>query len=141
MNWGTKLTIGMILFMVFIVTLVFRMLGPHKADSLIEADYYERGQNFDADYNAKQQAKADSMLPVVLASADGLSVSFPAPVTYKASLRRLSNAAMDKNFTSDSVQTGFIIPHKELKVGSWLLRIQYQANGKDYLFQEKIVLP
>lgn len=141
MNWGTKLTIGMILFMAFIVTLVFMMLGPHKADSLIETDYYEKGQTFDADYNAKHQAVKDSMLPDVSADETGLSVKFPAPVMYNASLRHLSDAAMDKQVKSDSAILNLIIPHHQLKPGSWLLRIQYQVNSKNYLFQEKILVP
>lgn len=141
MNWGTKLTIGMILFMAFIVTLVFMMLGPHKADSLIETDYYEKGQMFDLDYNAKQRAKADEMLPVIVADAEGLKLNFPAPVSYQVTLRRLSDAALDKNYRSNSAQKSLIIPAGELKSGSWLLRIQYNAKGKDYLFQDKVIIP
>ncbi|SKB29785.1 FixH family protein [Daejeonella lutea] len=141
MNWGTKLTIGMVLFMTFIVTLVVMMLGPHKADSLIENDYYEKGQTFDADYNAKHLAITDKMQPTVSTDAAGVTANFPVPVTYKVSVRRLSDAGMDKEFESDLAVLKLVIPQNQLKSGSWLLRIQYQANGKNYLFQEKIVLP
>ncbi len=141
MNWGTKLTIGMVLFMAFIVTLVFMMLGPHKADSLIDSDYYEKGQTFDADYNARHLAISDNMQANVRTDAAGLTVNFPVPVTYKLSVRRLSDAAMDKEIKSDSAVLKLVIPKDRLKSGSWLLRIQYQANSKDYLFQEKIILP
>ncbi|MBC7759176.1 MAG: FixH family protein, partial [Phormidesmis sp. FL-bin-119] len=74
MNWGTKLTIGMVLFMGFIIILVILMIKPHKADSLIDNDYYEKGQTYDTDYNARRDAKNDDMLPTVKAEKNGLSI-------------------------------------------------------------------
>lgn len=141
MNWGTKLTIGMILFMAFIFTLVFMMLGPHKADTLIDVDYYEKGQTFDIDYNSRKRAAADNMLPLITINGQNLSVGFPTASTYKISLRRLADAALDRTFNSDSARTSFNITPGELKSGSWLLRIEYQANQKAYLYQDKITIP
>ncbi len=140
MNWGTKLTIGMLLFMGFIVTLVILMAGPHKADSLIENDYYEKGQAFDLDYNAKQAAKEDGMIPIIQTNSKGLSISFPSAVTYDMMFRRLSDSKLDKSFRTDSATKEVFIKGNELRSGSWLLRIQYKAGGKNYLYQNKILL-
>lgn len=131
----------MLLFMGFIVTLVTLMIKPHNADSLIETDYYERGQLFDRDYNARENAEADNMIPTIQADDKMVSISFPAPVSYKILFRRLADSKFDRNFDGDTAQAKVIIHRKDLKRGSWLLRVEYGANQKDYLYQEKILLP
>lgn len=141
MNWGTKLTIGMVLFMGFIVTLVTLMIKPHKTDALIETDYYEKGQTFDRDYSAGRDAIQDQMIPVVQANDKGVSIVFPNPVNYEIQLRNLANSSLDRAYKSESALKQVFIPGNELKSGSWLLRIQYQAGDKEYLYQNKILLP
>ena len=141
MNWGTKLTVGMILFMGFIVTLVTLMIKPHKTDSLIDNDYYEKGQTFDLDYNASRDAVQDQMIPVVRAEDKGVSIVFVRPVSYEIQFRNLANSSFDRTFKSESALKEIFIPANELKSGSWLLRIQYKADHKDYLYQNKVLLP
>lgn len=141
MNWGTKLIIGMILFMAFIVTLVTLMIKPHKADSLIETDYYEKGQTFDRDYNAGRDAIEDKMIPLIKTDHKGVVILFPAPVNYTVFLRNLADSDQDKIFKSDSSRNELLIPGKDLKPGSWLLRIDYKAGSKEYFYQDKILLP
>ena len=141
MNWGTKLTIGMVLFMGFILILVILMIKPHKADSLIDNDYYEKGQTYDTDYNARRDAKNDDMLPTVKAEKNGLSISFPKPVVYEILLRRLADSHFDKAYKSDSTKSTVIIPFTDLPSGSWLVRIEYKLGQRDYLYQDKILLP
>ena len=141
MNWGTKLTIGMVLFMGFIIILVTLMIKPHNADSLIDNDYYEKGQTYDTDYNARRDAKNDNMLPAVKAGKNGLSISFPKPVSYEISLRHLADSHFDRAYKSDSTKATVIIPSTDLPSGSWLVRIEYKLGQRDYLYQNKILLP
>lgn len=131
----------MIVFMGFIVTLVVMMIKPHKADSLIDADYYEKGQVFDRDYDAKRAALDDQMSPTIQAGAKGVNIVFPKPVTYTILIRNLADSNFDKAFKSDSVKTEVVIPANELKSGSWLLRIEYKSGTKEYLYQDKMLLP
>jgi hypothetical protein len=141
MNWGTKLTIGMVLFMGFIIILVTLMIKPHKADSLIDNDYYEKGQTYDVDYNAQRDARDDNMLPALQTGNNGLSINFPSPVSYEISLRRLADSQFDKVYKSDSANTTIIIPRADLPAGSWLVRIEYKLGQRNYLYQDKILLP
>ncbi len=141
MNWGTKLIIGMVLFMGFIVILVILMLKPHKADSLIDNNYYEKGQTFDIDYNARRAAKDDNMLPVIQPGENEISISFPKSVRYQITFRRLSDAQFDKTYKSDAAKTVVLLPRADLPSGSWLLRIEYNMAERNYLYQEKILLP
>lgn len=141
MNWGTKLTIGMSLFMGFIVILVILMMKPHKADSLIDDDYYEKGQTYDIDYNARRAAKDDNMLPTIQPGENEMSIVFPKPVSYQILFRRLSDSQLDNSYKSDSVQAVVKISRAELPSGSWLLRIEYKLGERNYLYQDKILLP
>lgn len=141
MNWGTKLTIGMVLFMGFIITLVVLMIKPHKADSLIEDNYYEKGQTYDLDYNARRDARNDNMLPIVRPGKNALSITFPKPVSYTITFRRLSDSHFDKSYQSDSARGEINIPNTDLPSGSWLLRIEYKGEERNYLYQDKILMP
>ena len=141
MNWGTKLTIGMALFMGFIIVLVILMIKPHQADSLIDSDYYEKGQTYDIDYNARRDAIKDSMLPSIKPGENNLMIGFPNPVSYKISFRRLSDSRLDKFYKSNKAMKEVIIPAEDLPSGSWLLRIEYKGDNRNYLYQEKILMP
>lgn len=131
----------MVLFMGFIIILVILMIKPHKADSLIDNDYYEKGQKYDIDYNARRNARDDNMLAAVLPGKKDLSISFPKPVSYEISLRRLSDSQFDKTYKSDSSKAAVIIPRAVLPSGSWLVRIEYKSGERNYLYQDKILLP
>lgn len=141
MNWGKKIIIGLVLFMIFIVTLGIIMIMKGKDDSLIENDYYEKGQTFDKDYNAKQRAIDDLMVPSITHNL-GLIIRFPVPVTYKLICRRSSNKDLDKTFNGFTDEHRNIqIPKSQLQAGPWLIRIEYTANSKSYLFETKIDMP
>lgn len=141
MNWGHKLTIGIVSFMAFIIALVVLMFTYKNNDTLIDSDYYEKGQLFDTDYQAKTNAEADQFYPVITSGKDSVTVSFRSPVSYEIFFRRLSDSKLDKNYNSTSESSVLKIPAAELKAGPWSLRISYSANGKSYLFEERIVLP
>lgn len=141
MNWGTKLIIGMVAFMGFIIILVILMIKPHNADSLIDNNYYEKGQTYDKDYNARRDAKDDNMLPTVQSGKNGLTINFSKPVSYDISLRRLADSQFDRSYKSDSSRSTVRIPHSDLRSGSWLIRIEYTLGQRNYLYQNKILLP
>ena len=58
MNWGTKLVIGMGLFMAFIITLVVFMMRS-GSDDLVDKDYYQKGIEYDKEYTRKNQVQQD----------------------------------------------------------------------------------
>ncbi|WP_026898160.1 FixH family protein [Daejeonella oryzae] len=140
MNWGTKIIIGLSAFMLFITTLGVLMFRSSKTDSLIEDNYYEKGQAFNQDYDAKQKALDEKLLPA-FDTENGLLISFPVSVNYKLSLKRLSDQLMDKDYTGITDSDHQIkIPKEELQTGPWLIRIEYSVNGKNYLYEDKILL-
>jgi hypothetical protein len=75
MNWGTKLIIGMLLFMSFIVVLGVLMVRSDN-DALVETNYYEKGLNYDQEYAAKTQVGKDQASPVTSITAAQISIQF-----------------------------------------------------------------
>ena len=141
MNWGTKLVIGMVVFMIFIMALGAIMIIRSGDDALIETNYYEKGQFFDRDYKAKKDAIDDQILPAV-ATTDGVTITFPVAVNYKLICKRPSDSRMDKNFSGTTDNNRSIkIPKGDLQSGPWLFRIEYSAGNKNYLFEGEITMP
>lgn len=141
MNWGYKILIGLGLFMGFISVLVGLMIVNNGKDTLIENDYYEKGLTYDLDYEARKNAGKDNMIPEVHEGREGIRINFPQPVSYTILLRRLADSEMDKSFANAEMQKEVMIPAAGLNPGSWLLRIEYKTADKNYLYQEKILLP
>ena len=142
MNWGKKVMLGMGLFMVFIACLGAIMIMKSGDDALIDNNYYEKGQAFDVDYNKKQRAIDDLVVPTININDAGVTITFPVPVSYKLNCRRLSDSGMDKNFEGSTNEDRNIQLQKgDLEPGPWLLRIEYTANAKNYLFEGEIDMP
>jgi len=141
MNWGKKIITGMLLFMAFIVTMVVMMFANFNNDDLIEKDYYEKGQSYDTDYNAKMNAQDDRVIPVVGIRREGVDIRFPVAVSYDILFRRLSNSDLDTRYNSEGEIREVLIPASDLTPGPWLLTIRYQKDSREYLYEDKITLP
>lgn len=138
MNWGSKLVLGMLLFMAFIVCLAFFMITS-SSDDLIEADYYQNGLEYSQEYTSQHAAITDSVVPQIKATQDGLRIRFTTLVAYTLHCKRLSNSALDTTVTGqDSV---LYLKHQDLVAGPWLLRLNYQIGSKRYSIKRELVMP
>ncbi len=134
--------IGMGAFIAFILTLGTLMILQNDHDSLVDQNYYQKGQNYNADMQEKQQAVDDAVLPGISVSGTGMRIDFRAPVTYRLDFRRPSDARMDRRLTGTTGKQTFIgIPGSSLAPGPWTLRIEYMLAGKKYLFEDEVVMP
>lgn len=135
MNWGKISILVLGLFMAFIITLVV-LMGRSSDDALIDKDYYEKGLNYDQDYQDQQQAIKDAVLPDIKVKPAGLSIAFRDSVDFKLSFKRLSDAGMDQNFAGRDIKLEF--SNKELTTGPWIMRLNYTVNEKNYLIKREI---
>lgn len=141
MNWGTKLAVAMGLFMIFILTLGFRMIFSNS-DTLIEKDYYEQGLNYNQRYDAKRLAVTDSVIPRIEADNNGLSIRFTLPASCKLNFKRLSDSKMDRTIERQTDEEGLVhIAEGELRSGPWMLSLKYSINEKNYLYEREILMP
>ena len=138
MNWGTKLVIGMALFMSFIVALGARMIFSSK-DDLVDRNYYEKGLNYDQEYEEKQNVLRDKAEPALRVSPGTLQLEFRLPANGTATLAHPSDKSLEHIFSfAESTGPSVEIATGKLPAGQWHLRLSWESKGQKYLF-EKVV--
>jgi hypothetical protein len=139
MNWGKKLVIGMGSFMIFILSLGAIMIMGNEKDTLIDNDYYEKGQAYDIYYKKKQAASDDGVIPEVIVNQYGITITFCTAVHYRIICRRLSDRNMDKTFEGYTEEDHDVqILNGQLQSGPWLLRIEYSHDNKEYVYETEV---
>ena len=129
------------LFMAFIICMGTAMVMSNN-DDLIEKDYYEKGLNYDKEYNEQTKAIKDSVIPDIEVNGNGLTISFPYPAHYTLVCKRLADASMDKIFegTTDEDRV-FEIPAGDIERGTWRLELTFYIDGEEYKTGQNIVMP
>jgi len=132
--------IGMLCFMSFIVVLGVLMFNS-KTDALVDNDYYEKGLNYDKDYNRKEQVKIDDAAPIIEITADNILLTFKNKAEGSIKLVRNSDKRMDKNITMLTDAANVVkIPLQGIEKGQWRLIISWTSEGLDYLNEQEILI-
>lgn len=142
MNWGTKIVLGMLTFMMFIVCMVVYMFHIHGRDALIEENYYEKGIHYNSEYDAKQRVIEDNARPKITVTATQIIIEIKDSATYHLILMRPVNSDDDVKLKGNTSGTANLILVDKTKMarGMWFLNLQWRASGKDYLFKDNITL-
>jgi hypothetical protein len=129
----------MILFMLFIVGLSARMIFS-APDDLVEKDYYEKGQAYNADYDAQRNALRGGKLPQVYASPNGIAVIFRESCTYELRLMHPFDASKDI-FERGAAQRNalVVIRRSRLSKGTWTADIRWSDKQKQRLRRQIII--
>jgi len=140
MNWGIKIVLGLAAFMTFIMVLAYFMMTS-KNDDLVDADYYEKGINYDVDFQKKIHVKRDHATPEVVLSADQLTITFAKGASGSVKLIRTADKDLDRAMVlkTDSLNQ-FTIPIKGLARGLWKLQIDWDSHGTAYLYEKEVML-
>ena len=136
-TWGTKLIIFMAIFMGFIIFMALRMM---KEDiSLIQTDYYEKGENYQAIID--ENKGADSLLNFQFNQNNSESIlaiknlKVHTISNAKLQLIYLANKANDKELDvqiTDTITSKFDLT--DFEKGNWIARLNWSdKNGKHYL--------
>jgi len=142
MNWGTKLIIGMLSFMTFIIVLAVLMIRS-ETDALVDQDYYEKGLNYDREFSLKAQVVKDNALPAILVTGENLIITFKTQATGTLKIMRTAKKSMDRivSFKTDHNQT-VMLSSGDLAKGNWKFIMQWKAsNGKAYLNEQEVSIP
>lgn len=140
MNWGTKIVIGLAIFMLSIVTLGIIMTSGKK-DALVENDYYEKGINYDKDYNREEQMKHDHAQPDLVISTGKITLTFKDQAKGTARLIRMADKNLDRKVTFKSdAGNQVVIPSAALQRGAWKLSIEWVSKEKNYLYEQEITI-
>ena len=142
MNWGTKIVLGMITFMLFIIGMVIYMFHVHGRDALIEENYYEKGIDYNTEYNAKQNVADDNAKPKITNTPKQLLIQLKAPAAYQLVLMRASDSKDDLKLNGKTTgDTNIILVDKaKLAKGMWFISLTWRVENKDYLYKSNISL-
>lgn len=138
MNWGKGITVVMILFMGFIITLTTIMM--RTSTDLESEDYYSREVNYEQEIQAQKNANELEKISinedeenVVLKVSEHIDLPL-----VKVNFIRPNDKKMDKTFEFQDSKT-LLVAKKELEKGMYKLEISYEYNGKLCLQKEEII--
>ena len=141
-NWGTKLLISIIVFMLFLTA--FFVLMMRQTFYLVEKDYYPKGLNYQQRIDKSINAKLLEEVVEIENNGEYLIFRFqsffnPSEISGTIQLYRPSDAKQDVNLDiqPDSNRQIFY-PVKNLIKGKYIAKINYTYGDKDY-YQEKSV--
>ena len=139
MNWGTKLVIGMALFMSFIITLAVLMIRS-DSDDLVDANYYEKGIEYDKDYERKSQLIKDKAEPEISVN-DHLKIIFKDPAEGNIRFIHSSDKTKDSTISFNSGTDRQVeFPLNNFRKGQWKVSLDWKSNGKSYLYDKNIII-
>ena len=142
MNWGTRIVLGMVAFMLFIIGMATYMFMVHDNDSLVEEDYYEKGLSYDQEYKAKENVLNEDAQPEIKINANQIILQLKDSATYTLKLMRPSNAKDDVISKGNTIgETNMIlIDRANMHTGLWFLELRWISNNKEYQFNKNITL-
>ena len=141
MNWGTKLVIGMITFMAFIIVLGVMMFNS-DTDGLVDTDYYEKGLNYDQEYEKKERVMKEDAAPSVEIDSQELRLVFKDHVKGTIRLQRTADKRLDRITSIESDRNNAVVlPLEGIASGVWRMVLEWDAKGESYLYEQELTLP
>lgn len=142
MNWGTKLVLGMAAFMLFVIGMVVYMFRVHGNDSLVEEDYYEKGLDYDKEYDAKRNTLLDKAEPSVKIEASKIIIQLKDSASYELKISNASKAKEDRSSKGATIGDAnlIIVDTETMNKGLWTLNLKWTSNGKNYQYNKNITL-
>ena len=143
-NWGTGIVIAFALFMVFILSFVYKVQSNQKYDNeLVTKEYYKKEATVQIDIEKKQHANALKNLVVIKKVVEGIIIEFPSDFDYskikgKVSLYRPSSQKLDFEINISLSSPYLLIPKSNLTGGLWDISVDWNYNETDYLNKETI---
>lgn len=143
-NWGTKLVIWMAAFMTLII--VFAVLMVSEEVSLVEADYYPKGQTHQKLIDKKHNANnlADQ---ITVKNMNGrLELQFPVnivkePISGEVQLYHVMDDKQDQYIPVKLNESGLMNINVAGLSGRYILKIDWKTSTSDYYTELKISLP
>lgn len=144
-NWGTGIVLAFIGFMAFIMYFVIKANTDKKYDhDLVIEDYYNQELEFQNEIDKQNNAKTLTENLSWKKTDEGLIIVFPEEfqmnnITGKVFLYRPSDKQLDFEIPISLSDHNLLIPDKRLSDGRWNIKVDWQYNGKSYLYKKEIV--
>ena len=139
MRFRNGIIAGMVLFMVFILSLV--VVLSSKGSELTTEDYYLKDKNFQQNINARQLAMDIKNPAIIKVKNKLLSIVFKenrVASNVIISFTRPNDKSLDREVKIGT--TPATVPVKFLEKGNYDITITYQINGKKYEQVEELIV-
>lgn len=142
MNWGTKVVLGMIGFMLFIVAMVVYMFAVHGNDPLVEENYYEKGINYNMEFDAIKNVTNEHLQPTITVNKYQLTIQLIDSVDYELKMMRPSSEKEDVLLKGSTFGDSnlIVVGTEKMYKGLWFMELKWKKNGKSYLYKKNITL-
>lgn len=144
-NWGTGLVIGMVLFMCFILFFVIKMSTDKTySHDLVTEEFYQKGMAYQDEIDAETNSSTLSANIKGQKLSTGWQLTFPKEINASKAkgtvfLYRPSNKQLDFDLPLVISGSNLLIPDKRLLDGRWNIIIDWEYEGKKYLYKKEIV--
>jgi len=141
MNWGYKILILYSVFIVGILTMVYK--ASQQKVELVSENYYEQEVKFQDQYNRMQNSNHPENKLVVNASLGTAEIQFPASyvnskVDGKITFFRPDNKNLDFSIPVELSSGIQKIQSDKLTKGYWKVQIYWNADGKPFYQEDKV---
>ena len=140
-NWGTGITLFIILFMGFTLWRVYRTT-QHPV-MLVEKDYYPHGLQYQQRIDERHNARLLKSKFLVFQQNNEVVVHFPAvyPDTSSFTFFRPSDANYDLSFPFHPDSLGLMhLPTSKFEKGKYVLKIYWEEKGKKYYVEKNFFM-
>ena len=141
-NWGTGIVIAIVLFMIFILSFVYKTIAIDKYEHhLVSEDYYKDELYYQKEIDKLNNAAKLSENIALSNSEKGITISFPQDKDFNKIngtiyFMRRSNIKLDFEKEIKLSDHFIIIPDSLLVSGKWIIKIDWQYNDEEYLLKE-----
>jgi nitrogen fixation protein FixH len=138
-NWGTGIVIAFGLFMIFILSFVYKVQSNQKYDNeLVTKEYYKKEALVQGDIEKQENANALTNKLTIEKTSEGVKIQFPADFDFskingKVSLYRPSSQKLDFEIPISLSSPHLLIPKSNLADGLWDISIDWEYDGVKYL--------
>lgn len=134
-NWGTKLFIAIVMFMSLIIGFV--IFSFNNDVSLVEKDYYPKGQEYQQRLNEIKNASFKRDFFKIEQLAEDVTLNCPDLHADTASIYffRPSDTKLDRIFDISSGDTIFVFGKAGFKRGKYLLKVYWNSDNVGYYFE------
>ena len=124
------------LFIISMCVYMFRM----PADEY-DHQYYEKGLNFDKDFEKEKQVVADHAQPIIKIAGRQAFITFTKPANGTVKFIRPSSQALDKTFPVNTGNASSIyLSLTDLVAGKWQVVLDWKSADKNYLYEQEIYI-
>ncbi len=140
-NWGTGITIFIILFVSFILWRVYKTT-QHPV-MLVEKDYYPKGLQYQQRIDERRNARLYKPKFLVYEQNDEVVIHFPElhPDTSSFTFFRPSDNRFDLRFPFQPDSAGFMhLSRQKFKKGKYILKIYWEEKGRKFYVEKNFKL-